>query len=186
MPRIEPLELAQMTGEVRTVHEQGLAQWGRMTNMKRTLLHSLPAYHALMQWYPLFDSIKSFLGERLAIIFAHAISTGSHCLICTTFMRRILIDWGEDPNRLALDEKGNALVAFAGAIVQSDNRVPSEIYDRVASLFSKEEIVALTGFAALMIATNIVNNALEVELDDYLYAYRDGQSPAPEVTSHGA
>ena len=62
--------------------------------MKRTLLHSLPSYQVLMEWYTLLDVVKGFLGERLAIIFAHAISAQSDCLICTTFMRRILVDWG--------------------------------------------------------------------------------------------
>src|SRR5215212_11620260 len=104
MSRIAPVEREDAPSEVQSAFEEGLAKWGRMTNMKRTLLHSLPAYRALMQWYPLFDTIKAFLGERLAIIFAHAISSESHCLICTTFMRRLLIEWGEDPNELKLDE----------------------------------------------------------------------------------
>src|SRR5436309_1304922 len=96
--RITPLDREQTSREVRAAFDQGLARFGRLTNMKRTLLHSLPSYHALMEWYPLFDTIKAFLGERLAIIFAHAISSETECLICTTFMRRFLIDWGEDPN----------------------------------------------------------------------------------------
>src|SRR4051794_18550347 len=100
MPRIVPVERDDATEEVRSAFDAGLSRWGRMTNMKRTLLHSLPAYAALMQWYPLFDAVKMFAGERLAIIFAHAISSESGCLICTTFMRRILIDWGENPNQL--------------------------------------------------------------------------------------
>jgi hypothetical protein len=33
-------------------------------------------------------------------------------------------------------------------------------------------MVALTGFGAMMIATNVVNNALQVDLDDYLLAHR--------------
>ncbi len=37
------------------------------------------------------------------------------------------------------------------------------------------QIVALTGFACLMIATNVFNNVLEVELDEYLYDFREGQ-----------
>jgi len=37
-----------MTGGTREAYEQGLARFGRMTNMKRTLLHSLPAYRVLM------------------------------------------------------------------------------------------------------------------------------------------
>ena len=178
MPRITALEYDQTTGETRDAYAQGLAKYGRMTNMKRTLLHSLPAYHALMEWYPLFDTIKPFLGERLSIIFAHALSVESDCLICTTFMRRILIDWGEDPGRLELDEKGEVIVEFGRAIAQQGNRVSADLYRRVANFFNPEQIVALTGFASLMIATNMINNVLEVELDEYLYAYRAGQ-PLP-------
>jgi len=103
MPRIPTLERAELIGEVADVFDDGVVRYSRMTNMKRTLLHSLPAYHALMTWYPLFDTIKAFIGERAAIIFAHAISAESDCLICTTFMRRVLINWGEDPSSLALD-----------------------------------------------------------------------------------
>jgi len=150
-----------------------------MTNMKRTLIHSIPAYTALMEWYPLFDTIKPFLGERLSTIFAHAISVESNCLICTTFMRRLLIDWGEDPGKLELDEKGQAIVEFGQAIARQGNRIPDALYSRVASLFSPEQVVALTGFASLMIATNIINNVLEVDLDEYLYAYQPGQ-PLPK------
>ena len=83
-----------------TFDPSALAKYGRLTNMKRTLLHSLPAYHALMQWYDLFDEVKAFLGERLAIVFSHAISSESDCLICTTFMRRLLMNGGENPDAL--------------------------------------------------------------------------------------
>ena len=179
MPRIPTLELEQTTGETRTTFSEGIVKYGHMTNMKRTLIHSLPAYHALMEWYPLFDTIKPILGERLSVIFAHALSVESDCLICTTFMRRLLIDWGEDPGRLELDETGELIVAFGQAIGKQGNRVPDEIYKRIAELYTPEQIVALTGFAALMIATNIINNVLEVDLDEYLYVYRAGQ-PLPE------
>ncbi len=186
MPRITPLEFEQTTGEVRDTFAQGLVKYGRMTNMKRTLLHSLPSYHALMEWYPLFDTIKPILGERLAIIFAHAISVESDCLICTTFMRRILIEWGENPDELNLSDKEAALVAFGQAIGQPGNRVPAELYARIAGWFNAEQIVALTAFASLMVATNIINNVLEVELDEYLYAYRQGQPLPTREVADGA
>ena len=175
MPRIPTIEYEKTSGELRETFDQGLARYGRMTNMKRTLLHSLPVYHAMMVWYPLFDAIQPFLGERLAIIFSHAISSESDCLICTTFMRRILIDWGEEPNDLHLDEKGQAVVAFGQAIARPGSRVPDDLYAQIASFFTPEQIVALTAFACQMMATNIFNNALEVDLDEYLYAYREKQ-----------
>jgi len=173
MSRIAPIEPDQAAGDTRAALDEGMAAWGRMTNMKRTLLHSVPAYRALMQWYTLFDTVKAFLGERLAIVFAHAISAESDCLICTTYMRRILIEWGENPNELKLDDKGKAVVAFGRAIAQPGNRVPDALYGKVASFFTNEQMVALTAFAALMVATNVINNVLEVDLDQYLYDYRD-------------
>src|SRR3954453_4646019 len=175
MSRITPITPEQATGEMRRALDDGMARWGRMTNMKRTLLHSLPSYHALMQWYPLFDAVKAFLGERLAIIFAHTISSESDCLICTTFMRRLLINQGENPNELNLDEKGQVLVEFGRNLVRPANRVPDELYRRLAGHFNPEQIVALTAFASLMVATNMINNILEVDLDEYLYEYCEGQ-----------
>ena len=74
-----------------------------------------------------------------------------------------------------LDEKGEALVAFGRAIARQGNRVPEEIYRKIAGFFSAEQIVVLTAFAGLMVATNIINNVLEVELDQYLYEYRKGK-----------
>lgn len=178
MPRIPALEPEAATGETRDAYDAGVARFGRMTNMKRTLLHSLPAYRALMEWYPLFEEIERFLGRRLATVFAHALSVESDCLVCTTYMRRMLIDAGDDPGALALDERGEALVEFARAIARTGNRVPDEVYARVARGFTSAQVVALTGFAGLMIATNIINNVLEVDLDEYLYDYR-AAGPAP-------
>ena len=134
MPRIPALELEQTQGETRLAFEQGLARFGRMTNMKRTMLQSLPTYHALLEWYPLFDTIVSFTGERAAVIFAHAISVGSDCLICTTFMRRLLINAGDDPSALALDEAEQVLVDFGGAIAAQGNRVDEELYRQAGIL----------------------------------------------------
>jgi hypothetical protein len=184
MPRIQPLEREQLAGEGRATFDRELARFGRLSNMKRTLLHSPTAYHALMQWYPLFETIKPFLGERLAIIFAHAISSESDCLICTTYMRRILIDWGEDPNELRLDEKGETLVEFGRAILGAGNRIPNELYRRLEKFFTPDQIVSLTAFAGLMVATNMINNALEVALDEYLYDYRAGQPLPPREAKH--
>ena len=127
-----------------------------------------------MDWYTLFDVVKKFLGERLAIIFSHAISAEGDCLICTTYMRRLLIDWGENPDELNLDEKGEAIVQFGRALARQSNRVPDDIYGNVARFFNDEQMVTLTAFAGLMVATNIINNVLEVDLDEYLYAYRKG------------
>ena len=152
--------------------DRQLATHGRVTNMKRTLSRSPAALLALMQWYPLRDEVAAFLGERATHLFAHAISAQTDCLICSTFFRRLLIDAGDNPDEPQLDERTAALLAFARAIADDDAAVPDETFNSVAHHFSQDQIVALTAFAAMMIATNIVNNVLKVDLDSYLWNYR--------------
>jgi alkylhydroperoxidase family enzyme len=140
--------------------------------MKATLLYSIPAFDALMTWYDLRDEVVPFTGERLADMFSHAISAGTDCLICSTYFRKALVDAGEDPDELALDEREKVVVEFGRCLAQPFSRVPDDLYERLAALFTEEQIVALTAFGAMMVATNIINNALEVELDEYLLGYR--------------
>ena len=174
MPRIAPLDTEAAPPDARAAAEAHVRSHARMTNMKRTLLHSLPAFEALMEWYPLRDTVQPFLGERLTTLFAHAISAETDCLICSTFFRRMLIQTGENPDRLKLDERETAILEFGRALAVSPFKVPDAVYQPLASFFSPAQIVALTAFGALMVATNVVNNALDIDLDEYLQPYRKG------------
>ncbi len=70
------------------------------------------------------------------------------------------------------------VVEFGQQLAKPSARVSDELYGRLAAEFTEEQIVALTAFGALMVATNIFNNALEVDLDGYLEHYRKGGTPA--------
>lgn len=144
---------------------------GRITNMKLTLLHSLPAYHALMEWFPLEETIESFLGERAVNFFCYAISTENDCLVCSTYFEKILQDLNISFEDFDFTDQERVLVDFGRAIVNDANNVPAEIFDRLKEYWNEEQIVAITGFATIMIATNLVNKILQVELDDYLLPY---------------
>jgi alkylhydroperoxidase family enzyme len=175
--RIPPLPDTEAGPEARAALEAIRTQQGRVTNMKRTLARSPVALRALMTWYDLRDEVRPFLGERLTDLFAHAISAGTDCLICSTFFRRLLIEAGEDPDDLRLDERERAVVAYGRQLAVDPNAVSDELYARLAALFPAEQIVALTAFGGLMVATNLFNNALRVDLDDDLHAYRQGVRP---------
>ncbi len=172
MPRIPQIDYASAPPEVREAHDDHVRRHARITNMKRTLLNSLPAFDALMQWYPLRDAVEPFLGARLSVLFAHAISAETDCLICSTFFRRVLIDSGENPDRLDLDDRESAVVEYGRRIAVSPFRVPAAVYERVAAYFDPAQMTALTAFGAIMVATNVFNNAVEVDLDEYLHPYR--------------
>lgn len=179
MPRIRPLERHEVEGPVAREFDAQVKAHGRMTNMKRTLAHSEVALRALMEWYPLRDRVTPFLGERLTNLFVHAISSETDCLICSTFFRRLLIDAGEDPDHPVLDDRDQAVIDFGLCLSRGTNRVPDATYARIARWFDEREIVTLTAFGALMIATNVFNNALEVDLDGYLEPYVRGAGGAP-------
>ena len=174
MARIDPITYEGASAPQREAHEAHERQHGRMTNMKRTLLHSLPAFHALMEWYTLRDAVRPFLGDRATTLFSHAISAGTDCLICSTFFRRILIDAGEDPDQLTLDERESLLVAFGRQLAHDPKGVSDELYGRLTKHFSAPEMVALTAFGCIMLATNVFNDVLRVDLDGYLEPYRAG------------
>ena len=171
MARIPPAE-GRLAPAAQAELDRQLAAHGRVTNMKRTLAYSPRALLALMEWYPLRDEVTSFLGKRLTTLFAHAVSTESECLICSTFFRRLLIEAGDQPDGPRLDEREAAVVAYGAAMARDHRRVPDEDYRRVAAFLTPAEIVALTAFGGMMIATNVFVNALEIDLDEYLLDYR--------------
>lgn len=171
MARIEPVQYEEASAPVREQFDDQISRNGRITNMKKTLLHSLPAFHALMEWYPLRDAAQAFIGERGVNVFCHAISTENDCLICSTFFRKILIDAGEDPDNLQLSEQEALLAEFGKSCVKAPVHVGDALYQQLQRHFTDEQIVILTAFAALMIATNLINTALQVDLDPYLESY---------------
>jgi alkylhydroperoxidase family enzyme len=176
MARVEPLTVESAPPLSRQELERQIAEHGRATNMKRTLAHSPAALHAYMHWYDLFAEVTGFLGRRAATLFAHAVSSQTDCLICSTFFRRWLADAGEDPDAPALDGRERALVEYGRQLARDANAVPDELVARLRGFLGPAELVALTALGGLMVATNLFNNALRVDLDEYLAPYRKAKS----------
>ena len=174
MARVEPIVPEDAAPAARAELERQLAAHGRVTNMKRTLARSPAALRALMAWYDLHAEVVAFLGDRLATLFAHAISSQTDCLICSTFFRRWLAESGEDPDALRLGDREKVVVEFGRQLARDANAVSDETYSAVARHLDPAQIVTLTAFGGLMIATNVFNNALRVDIDDYLLPLRKG------------
>ncbi len=173
MARVEPIDVGAAAPAARALLEKQAAEQGRVTNMKRTLAHSPTALHAYAHWYDLHAEVIEFLGARATMVFAHAVSTQTNCLICSTFFRRWLIEAGEDPDRLALDDRERARVEYGRQLARDANGVPDDVFDKAALHLTAAQIVTLTAFAGLMVAMNLFNNALRVDLDPYLQPFKD-------------
>ena len=171
MAYISQLKYEDAPEKTKRVIDEWVAAHGPLTNMKETLIHSLPAFHALMEWFPLEEEIEAFLGERAVNFFSYAISTTNECLVCSIFFKKILDDAGIDFEHFAFTEEEQLLIDYGRAIVKDANHVPAEIFTRLKQKWSEEQIVAITAFATIMIATNLINKTLQVELDEELVPY---------------
>jgi alkylhydroperoxidase family enzyme len=157
---------------VRSRYDGQIAQHGRITNMKRTLLHSVKAFDVFMEWYPLADLCKEFIGGRALSLYAYAISEGNRCLVCGTFFRKILVDSGDDPDNPVLSEEENLLMELGFSIAEDPHNIDPDIYAQLQERYDDEQRVLLFAFAGMMTATNLFNTAARVPLDEVLYEYR--------------
>ena len=173
MPRIPPLPEDRTLSETRTAYNQHKTKYGsRITNMKATLGHSAVAFQAYMEWYPLYEEVKKIIGNRLSPLFAWSVSEAADCPLCSTYFRKTIIESGEDPEHLTLTKEDQELLSFGAAIAMNRGIVPDTVFDPVRNRFSDTELVVLTAFAGIMIATNVFNNVIQTEIDDYLQVYK--------------
>ena len=147
MARIEPLITKEISPSVKDAFERHVQEYGgRITNMKATLGHSLIAFEAYMQWYPLYAEVEKILGKRMASLYAHSISCAADCPLCSTFFRKIIIDSGETPEKLRLTESEKMFWILAAAL-QSIKEILPIIFIMQSQLnIMKTEMVILTAF----------------------------------------
>jgi hypothetical protein len=172
MPRIKPISDNELSPSVKVAFEKHVEEYNaRITNMKATLGHSLLAFEIYMQWYPLYEQVEKILGKRLAYLFAFSISKASDCPLCSTFFRKIIIDAGEKPENLVLTASEKDVLNFGSSIARYQGNISDHVYNSIAERYSKEDIVVLIAFAGQMIATNVFNNVIETDIDEYLAEY---------------
>ncbi len=172
-PRIAPLSLANTPADIRQAYTNHTSRYNsRITNMKATLGHSKESFVAYMEWYPLYEEVKKILGTRLSPLYAWSISEAADCPLCSTYFRKVIIESGESPESLTLTKDEEAILSFGAAIARNKGDVRDELYDPIAARFHDKEIVILTAFAGIMIATNLFNNVLNTEIDEYLHLFK--------------
>lgn len=171
MSRISQVDYALASPGVKEQFDDQIAHHGRMTNMKRTLLHSLSSYTALMEWYPLYEELQKFLSDREIDFYCYAISTQNACVLCSTYFRKSLKDQGIDLDAFSPTGREDLLMRYGKTLAEDPNGVSDALFAEIRFLWSEEQTVALTAFAALMIATNLINSAFRIPVDDYLAGY---------------
>lgn len=172
MSHIPKIDYPTASEEVRAAHDEEVRVRGRMTNMKRTLLHSPVAHRIYAEWFTLRRELQA-IDDRSIWIFSHAISKAAGSKIAITFFRRALITAGFDPDALTLSEEEALLDAFGKAIVANSNAIPAEIWSGLKARYDTKTLVDLVAFAGIMLATAVFNNVVEIDFDPELVAFAE-------------
>ncbi|MBR3517501.1 MAG: hypothetical protein IKQ27_11405 [Lachnospiraceae bacterium] len=167
MARIKLVEQNEVSGAEKERYDE-LAGRNAVTNMKKGLLNDAATYDAYMAWYTSWKRLVEVIGEKDSVLFAHAISTTNSCQLCSLFFISDVKGLGLDPHNLVYDEKEQALVDLAQAIVKNPTAVSDEIFDRLRKFFNDTELVVIVGFAGQMIATNNFNSVFKIDVDQRL------------------
>lgn len=173
MSHIPLIDYDTASAEIRAAHDEEVKVRGRMTNMKRTLLHSPAAHRIYAEWFTLRAELAG-ISDRPIWVFSHAISKACNSKIAITFFRRALINNGFDPDALELSEEEALLKAFGTAIVADSNAIPAEIWTALRERYDAKTLVDLVAFAGIMLATAVFNNVVEVDFDPELEAFAEG------------
>ncbi|WP_099204129.1 carboxymuconolactone decarboxylase family protein [Scatolibacter rhodanostii] len=178
MARVNLVQYEETEGKIKEAFDAQIAKSGSVTNMKKALLNDIDVYDSYLTWYPLYSRVNEIVGNRAAVIFAHAISTTNNCLLCSLFFISDLKALGEDPNSFELNEKEELLSQLGQQIVKDPSNVSDELFVRLKENFTDQEIVVLVGFAGQMIATNNFNSVLKVDVDQRLVPIIEDFKPA--------
>lgn len=162
---------------IRDAHDEELRLRGRMTNMKRTLLHSPVAHRIYAEWFTLRAELNPVLDDRAVQVFCKAISEEAGSRIAVTFFRRALVLSGADPDNLALREEDVLLDAFGRAIARNSRQVPPALWADLKARYDDKALVDLVAFSGIMLATAVFNNVVEVAFDEELEPFAAPHSP---------
>ncbi|MEI0580170.1 hypothetical protein [Brachyspira pilosicoli] len=168
MARVKFIEYEEAKGKVKEAFDYHIKKSGSVTNMKKVLLNDYVTYDTMMGWYTSYDRLVEVVGDRAAMILAHSVSTTNGCILCSLFFIRDLKAIGDDPKNLKLNEKEELLSQLGRQMVKDPNGVTDELMNKLKKHFNDQEIVVIVGFVAWMIAYNIFNSTLDIDLDESL------------------
>ncbi|MBQ3603078.1 MAG: hypothetical protein IJA02_04510 [Clostridia bacterium] len=163
MARINPINYSTASEEIKSVHDEYIKK-APMNNMKLTLLNNTVAFKALMGFHEVLAEAKTFLGELDANLFCYAISFENDCMVCSSIFKKFLDDLGIEFEGMVFTPIQQALVSFGRNIADNPHEVDEEQIEELKEFFTDEQIVVITSLAAMMIASNIINTVLDVDM----------------------
>ncbi|MGE5169908.1 MAG: carboxymuconolactone decarboxylase family protein [Rudaea sp.] len=171
MSRIPAIDPATATGRARQLLDAVRAQLGIAPNFTRVLAHSPQALEGFLGLYGATAgfAIDKATQERIAL----AVAEGNACPYCLSAHTAIGRAAGLTNDEMSRNRRGTsvdarpaAIVAFAKALNEGTGDVSATEFDAVrAAGVSDGEIVEIIALVALNLFTNVLNKAVQVNVD---------------------
>jgi len=163
---------AALPPDILALYETERQRAGRVTNMKAILLHSPAAFQVFGQWLSVKAEVREVIGDRALSIYSHAISAVAGCLLCSTYFRRLLLAEGLAPENFTPTPDEALLIELGHAVGDPQQAPNPDLMPRVVARYGQKATVDLMTYGGTMLATNVFNNLLGIDLDDYLEPFR--------------
>lgn len=163
MARINPINYSSASEKIKALHDEYISK-APMNNMKLTLLNNPVAFKALMGFHDVLAEAKTFLAELDVNLFCYAISFENDCMVCSAIFRKFLDDMGIEFEGMIFTPVQQALVSFGRNVADNPHEVYDDQIEELKEFFTDEQIVVITSLAAMMVASNIINTVLDVDM----------------------
>ena len=161
MAGISLISYEDASDEVKRVMDEHQQKGYRITNMKRTLLHSVTAFQSLEDgFYSLQERLED---SRTVAFYGYAISTENDCIVCSTYFKKLLDDAGIAFEDFVFTDTEEFLISLGREIVDTKGLISRETREELLRRFDEQQVVELVSFASMMIANNLFNNVLAVQ-----------------------
>ena len=165
MARVPMIDPEQLTGQEKEVLEAHLAKGYHLTNEKRTLLHSAPAFLAIEEGsYAVDTELAQIVGKRAADMYEYVISEQNDCIVCSTYFRKLFKETGVDLETFVPTDDEALLIEFAKALADDPMHVPAELKDRMQARWDDRAFVTIVAQGIMMLANNYYNEIMEVDV----------------------
>ncbi|HEY4269949.1 MAG TPA: hypothetical protein VGM94_17330 [Galbitalea sp.] len=111
------------------------------------------------EWYAISEELVPFIGERAYSLFAHAVFDQCGAEAATAYFREQLAVAGTDVDQPQVTETERLLIDWGRQVARDANALDADWRRRFDSAFNPRLRVSLIRFAALCIATAVVDAA---------------------------
>src|SRR5438132_11152448 len=178
MPRVSELGRQAIPPDLAALYDKFAGVYGDFTNQLRVLAHSPEAFRHL---YGLIDEWrgKGSVPLRLVEIAVVTASRVNACAYCVGHHGAALVKLGLpadsverilDPEPPGFDALDRAVRDYARLVNERAWGIPDKLFDELRQHFSESQIVELTVRIGFCRVFNMLNQALQIEIEDSVHA----------------